>query len=519
MWRSIRQASTLRLKPKKSLNLSKKVDVNPTTPARTRFAPSPTGFLHMGSLRTALYNYLLAKHTGGQFLVRLEDTDQKRLVEGAEQNIYDSLKWCGLQWDEGPLVGGDYGPYRQSERSEIYKQYSDKLLESGGAYRCFCPKERLDSLRESAMKLQPPTTVTYDRACSHIPLEQSKERAAKGETFTIRFKSPTKYPKFDDLLHGTLDLQPQVNADDVRYDDIVLVKSDGLPTYHFANVIDDHLMKITHVIRGEEWLASTPKHVALYDAFGWEAPKFVHIPLLTSTKDKKLSKRSGDIDVMNFKKRGFLAEALVNFVALFGWSPPRHAGVSIAETFELKELEKLFTLSDLTKGNAKVDDKKLLFFNKHHLLKRIDEHLDHVVNEGYDLLSPAYPDITKDTVKKLINEVKHNFTTLNDIQNYDYLLAGVDFENENAKRFLENTNREESINILKTVEDVTSVQDLDAKVDQLTSEGLKKRQVFETIRFALSGSISGLKIPLLINFIGLENAKQRIRDAIEKLSN
>lgn len=163
--------------------------------------------------------------------------------------------------------------------------------------------------------------------------------------------------------------------------------------------------------------------------------------------------------------------------------------------------------------------KKLLFFNKHHLLKRIDEHLDHVVNEGYDLLSPAYPDITKDTVKKLINEVKHNFTTLNDIQNYDYLLAGVDFENENAKRFLENTNREESINILKTVEDVTSVQDLDAKVDQLTSEGLKKRQVFETIRFALSGSISGLKIPLLINFIGLENAKQRIRDAIEKLSN
>ena len=297
------------------------------------------------------------------------------------------------------------------------------------------------------------------------------------------------------------------------------MKSDGLPTYHFANVIDDHLMKITHVIRGEEWLASTPKHVALYDAFGWEAPKFVHIPLLTSTKDKKLSKRSGDIDVMNFKKRGFLAEALVNFVALFGWSPPRHAGVSIAETFELKELEKLFTLSDLTKGNAKVDDKKLLFFNKHHLLKRIDEHLDHVVNEGYDLLSPAYPDITKDTVKKLINEVKHNFTTLNDIQNYDYLLAGVDFENENAKRFLENTNREESINILKTVEDVTSVQDLDAKVDQLTSEGLKKRQVFETIRFALSGSISGLKIPLLINFIGLENAKQRIRDAIEKLSN
>lgn len=472
----------------------------------------------MGSLRTALYNYLLARHTGGQFLLRLEDTDQKRLVQGAEQNIYDSLEWCGLHWDEGPLVGGEYGPYRQSERSDIYKKYSDKLLQSGNAYRCFCSKERLESLRESAMKLQPPTTVTYDRACSHIPPEESQKMAQNGELFTIRFKSPGKYPKFEDLLHGTLDLQPQVNADDVRYDDIILVKSDGLPTYHFANVVDDHLMKITHVIRGEEWLSSTPKHVALYDAFGWDTPKFVHIPLLTSTKDKKLSKRSGDIDVTSFAKRGFLPEALINFVALFGWSPHRSAGASISETFTLKQLETLFGLSELTKGNAKVDDKKLLFFNKYHLLKKIDEHLDNVVDEGYELLAPTYPSITKDEVKKLINEVKHNFTTLYDILNYDYLLSGVKFDNEKAQEFLNQVDKPQSIKILQSVQNVSSIDELDTKVEQLTKEGLQKRQIFETIRFALSGSIPGLKIPLLVKFIGLENAKQRIKTAIEKLS-
>jgi len=518
MWRSIRLASTLRLKPKKKLSIPKKNDVNPTGPARTRFAPSPTGFLHMGSLRTALYNYLLARHTGGQFLLRLEDTDQKRLVPGAEENIYESLKWCGLTWDEGPLVGGEHGPYRQSERTDIYKQYTERLLESGNAYRCFCPKERLDGLRESAMKLQPPTTVTYDRSCLHISPEESKKRASNGETFTIRFKSPDRYPQIEDLLHGTLDLQPQVNADDIRYDDIILVKSDGLPTYHFANVIDDHLMEITHVIRGEEWLPSTPKHVALYDAFGWTSPKFVHIPLLTSTKDKKLSKRSGDIDVMNFKKKGFLPEALVNFVALFGWSPPRSAGESVSEVFNLEKLEKLFSLSELTKGNAKVDDKKLFFFNKHYLLEKIEKDIDSVVNEAYQLLAPIYPDITKTTIQKLISEVKHNFTTLYDIQNYDYLLSNVKFDNVKALGFLEKADKPKSIEILKSVEFISSVEDLDSNIEKLTSKGFQKREIFETIRFALSGSIPGLKIPLLVSFLGLEESRQRIKNAIDKLS-
>lgn len=518
MWRSIRLLSTFRLKPKKTLSLGKKTDVNPTTPARTRFAPSPTGFLHMGSLRTALYNYLLAKHTGGQFLVRLEDTDQKRLVEGAEQSIYDSLNWCGLHWDEGPQVGGEYGPYRQSDRTDIYKEYSQKLLESGNAYRCYCSKERMDSLRESAMKLQPPTTVTYDRACLGIPPEESLKRAQNGESFVVRFKSPGKYKKVEDLLYGTLDLQPQVNVDDVRYDDIVLVKSDGLPTYHFANVVDDHLMKITHVIRGEEWLPSTPKHVALYDAFGWSPPKFVHIPLLTTAKDKKLSKRSGDVDVRSFQQRGFLPEALINFVALFGWSAPRDSGVSQSEIYDLKQLEKLFTVSDLTRGNAKVDDKKLIFFNKHYLLKRIDEHLDDVVNQGYEILSPIYPDISKETVERLIQEVKHNFTTLYDIKNYDYILAGVNFENEKALLFLAKTDKTQSIEILKAAKDITSVDELDSITEKLTSAGIAKKQIFETLRFALSGSIPGLKIPLLINFLGIEESKKRIQTAIEKLS-
>ncbi|CCH40537.1 hypothetical protein BN7_70 [Wickerhamomyces ciferrii] len=517
MLRFIRSASTLTLKPKKKLNILKKKNVNPTTPARTRFAPSPTGFLHLGSLRTALYNYLLAKRTGGQFLLRLEDTDQKRLVQGAEQNIYDSLKWCGLHWDEGPIIGGKYGPYRQSDRSHIYKQYADKLLASGDAYRCFCSKERLDGLRESAMKLQPPTTVTYDRSCAHIHPEESNTKAANNETFTVRFKSPSVYPKVEDLLHGTLDLQPQVNSEDVRYDDPILVKSDGLPTYHFANVVDDHLMNITHVIRGEEWLPSTPKHIALYHAFGWDAPSFIHIPLLTSTKDKKLSKRTGDIDVMNFKQKGYLPEALINFVALFGWSPLRDANKSLSEILSLKDLENQFTVSELTKGNAKVDDKKLIYFNKHYLLEKIESDFDSVVEDGQLLLSEKYPNIDKVTVSKLINEVKHNFTFLSDIQDYDYLLSNATYDNEYALTFLEAANKDSSKIILENFISLESPEEIDRRVNKLLEQDFKKKDIFQALRFALSGGIPGLKIPLLINFLGLERSNERILHAIKLL--
>lgn len=507
---SSRLYSTL-LKPKKKLTLlsKKTTSTTLTKPARTRFAPSPTGFLHLGSLRTALYNYLLAKRTGGDFLLRLEDTDQKRLVTGAEQNIYESLNWCGLKWDEGPIIGGPHEPYRQSDRSHIYQEYTDKLLDKGHAYRCFCSKERLDGLRESAQKLTPPTTVSYDRNCANLSKEESENKAHSGEEFTVRFKSPNTYPKFTDLLHGTLDLQPQINKDDIRYDDYVLMKSDNLPTYHFANVIDDHHMKITHVVRGEEWLPSTPKHIALYHAFGWEAPEFIHIPLLTSTKDKKLSKRSGDIDVTNYAKRGILPEALINFVALFGWAPKNKS--SNSEVMRLPELVKAFEISDLTKGNAKVDDKKLFFFNKHYLRQRINNDESEIFEKGHAFLKESKPELTKQRSDQLIKLVGHNLSTINEVVNYDYLLRETaDYQSEYAVEFIESIPKEISISILTNFTKFSSNEDINQLISKTVSDGHNKKDIFQVLRFALIGSVPGLKIPELVDFLGVEVAQGRI---------
>lgn len=497
------------LRHSKRLGATKKRPEQPLKPARTRFAPSPTGFLHLGSLRTALYNYLLAKSTNGQFLLRLEDTDQKRLVEGAEQNIYDSLKWCGLNWDEGPVVGGKFGPYRQSDRSKIYAKYIQTLLDNGSAYRCFCPKHRLDALRESAQKLVPPTTVTYDRECSNISSEESIKRS-KSEPFTIRFKSPTHYPKFTDLLHGELDLQPQINKDDIRYDDQVLIKSDGLPTYHFANVVDDHLMEITHVVRGEEWLASTPKHIALYKAFGWNAPSFIHIPLLTGSKDKKLSKRSGDIDVINFGKNGILPEALVNFVALFGWSIPKELNLN-SEVLKLKDLEKNFTIHDLTKGNAKVDQKKLQFFNKIYLHERIENNDKEIIDKSTEILSNF--NLSNEKIIEFLHLIKFHLTTINEITDFDYLLRPIDFqEDENIEKFLTNSNLNLTLTILNNFNNSDALKDIDSLINSLD---YPKKEIFGSLRFALTGNKQGLKIPSIIEFLGYDESISRINEGIK----
>ncbi|KAK9458520.1 tRNA synthetases class I, catalytic domain-containing protein [Lipomyces oligophaga] len=356
-----------------------------TEPTRTRFAPSPTGFLHLGSLRTALYNYLWAKATGGSFLLRLEDTDQKRLVEGAEEDIYASLRWAGLDWDEGPdSVGGVYGPYRQSDRLDIYRKYAQELIDGGLAYRCFCSADRLNNLRETASQLSPPSLATYDRFCCHMNDLESRKKAHDGEPYTIRLKAPEKYPIMSDLLHGDVDIQVQKNYNDMRFDDPVLLKSDGFPTYHLANVVDDHLMKITHVIRGEEWMASTPKHLALYEAFGWEPPKFVHIPLLTSDGSKKLSKRSGDTGIKHYASIGILPEALINFVVLYGWAPESlHSGGKMrrtqtvksatGEVMSISDIISQFSINGLTKGNTAISESKLFFFNSQHLRLRIND--------------------------------------------------------------------------------------------------------------------------------------------------
>ncbi|KAK2771218.1 Glutamate--tRNA ligase mitochondrial [Emmonsiellopsis sp. PD_33] len=322
----------------------------PDSPARTRFAPSPTGYLHLGSLRTALFSYLLAKRTGGQFLLRVEDTDQ----------------WAGLQWDEGPIVGGPYGPYRQSERTalNIYTNEIHKLISSGHAYRCFCSPERLDTLARHRNELGLPPG--YDGTCKGISAEESEERAHNGEPNVVRLRVTGPYPMFNDLVFGKTGQNQNPGAAQKgglvnQLSDPILLKSDGYPTYHLANVVDDHHMKITHVIRGTEWMSSTPLHMALYNAFGWEPPAFGHVPLLIEKSGQKLSKRNADIDISFFRdKQEVFPEALANFSALLGWSHQQKSDI-----FSLKALEQMFDLK-LTKGNTIVAFEKLWFLQSAH---------------------------------------------------------------------------------------------------------------------------------------------------------
>ncbi|KAH7402961.1 hypothetical protein BKA66DRAFT_564843 [Pyrenochaeta sp. MPI-SDFR-AT-0127] len=338
----------------------------PPLPARTRFAPSPTGYLHLGSLRTALFNYLLAKRTGGQFLLRIEDTDQKRTIADAEQRLFQDLRWAGLQWDEGPEVGGPYGPYKQSQRSAIYKEHAQKLLDSGHAYRCFCSPERLHNLAEHRHKLG--LATDYDRTCASIPQDESADRADSGELHTIRFKVPDQYPTYKDLIYGTFrPLKKRGHVTESSFEDPILLKSDGLPTYHLANVVDDHLMMITHVIRGSEWMPSTSKHIAMYHAYGWTPPEFAHVGLLVDEKGNKLSKRNFDTDITAFKEMDIFPETLTNFAALLGWSHKQKSDVmdltALIENFSLK----------FTKGNTTVTFGKMQFLQRKHAFTRAQE--------------------------------------------------------------------------------------------------------------------------------------------------
>jgi glutamyl-tRNA synthetase len=339
----------------------------PDTPARTRFAPSPTGNLHLGSIRTALFNYLLARRTKGQFLLRIEDTDQKRTIPGAEERLFEDLQWAGLQWDEGPLVGGPYGPYRQSERTQLYQEHVKPLLQNGKAYRCFCSAERIKSFNEARHAEGLP--LGYDRKCTHIPLEEAEDRVHNGESHVIRFLVPKEYPRYHDLVYGKSghgsNKTKKLLLESPVYDDPILLKSDGFPTYHFANIVDDHLMKITHVVRGSEWMTSTPLHIALYEAFAWVPPEYAHVPLLVDKTGAKLSKRNADTDIASFRACGIFPEALTNFTALLGWS---HQGKN--DVMDLAELSETFDLK-ITKGNTIVSFEKLAFLQERHALRRI----------------------------------------------------------------------------------------------------------------------------------------------------
>ncbi|WPK24565.1 hypothetical protein PUMCH_001844 [Australozyma saopauloensis] len=496
------------LKGRSPLSPSKNT-IHPRKPVRTRFAPSPTGLLHLGSLRTALYNFLLAKQTKGQFVLRLEDTDQTRVVPGAEENVYEALKWAGIDADESPVVGGPYGPYKQSERAAIYKEYVDILLSKGLAYKCYCSKDRLISLRESAHKLQPPTTVTYDRKCLH-----DQSQGLESSDYVVRFKSPDVYPITEDLKRGKLDIQPQYNQQDRRFDDFVIMKLDGLPTYHFANVIDDHLMKIDYVIRGEEWLTSTPKHLALYQAFGWEPPKFVHVPLLTSLDEKKLSKRHGDVGVFAFRDKGVVPQALVNFVALFGWSPKRATNKAMKEVLTLPEMIERFRLDDMTKGNTKVSDSKLWFFNRSHLrsFPVLSSQLQELTELTFDdFAEQVSGSFDKDYYKKCLAATFGHIDKPSDVvKEHPYFFEDVDYSGIDVSQ------NQYMLKILEAARNELILERKPASVPALKEllPGQSAKEINESLRFALTGPVHGVKIHDIVEIIGNEKYLQRLENAI-----
>ena len=328
---------------------------------RTRFAPSPTGFMHIGNLRTAIFEYLVAKHENGEFILRVEDTDQTRKVDGAIEFIYNTLKLCDMKIDEGPNNEGNYGPYIQSERLDLYKKYAEELVKMGKAYRCFCSEETLEAMRKRADEKKVP--FMYDGRCSHLTEEEINRRIAAGEKYVIRQKMPKDgVSVVRDVVYGNVKVENKV------LEDQILLKSDGYPTYNFANVIDDHLMEITHVIRGNEYLSQTPKYNLLYEAFGWDAPTYIHVPMVLGEDGNKLSKRNGDASFMDLYNDGYLPEAVVNYLVLLGWSPDNNQ-----EVYTMDELIKSFDMKRISKSPSSYDIKKLRWFNAKYIRNLSDE--------------------------------------------------------------------------------------------------------------------------------------------------
>lgn len=379
---------------------------------RTRFAPSPTGYMHIGNLRTALFEYLIAKHEGGDFILRIEDTDQGRLVEGATDIIYDTLRTVGLKHDEGPDVGGDHGPYVQSERLPMYKAYAEQLVELGGAHYCFCSEEEIERQRKEADSLG--ISFKYDDPCKHISLEEAKARVAAGEPYVIRQTiNNVGETYFDDEVYGRIEFDTDV------LDESVLIKSDGFPTYNFANIIDDHQMEITHVVRGNEYLSSTPKYNLIYEAYGWDIPTYVHVPPVMKDEHHKLSKRNGDASFQDLVAKGYLPEAILNYIALLGWSPETEQ-----EIYTLDELIKVFNISRISKSPAIFDIDKLTWMNGVYL-RNMD------LDQYYDLVKPyleeaIHSEVDLRSVAKILQprvdtlaQIKESVDFIDELPEYD----------------------------------------------------------------------------------------------------
>ncbi|HCS73717.1 MAG TPA: glutamate--tRNA ligase [Clostridiales bacterium] len=471
---------------------------------RTRFAPSPTGYLHIGGLRTALYTYLIARKNNGKFLLRIEDTDQDRFVEGATDVIYDTLKLVGLQHDEGPDIGGPYGPYIQSERKPIYLKYAKELIKKDGAYYCFCTKDRLDKLRAEAVETK--SDFGYDGHCRHLSLEEVEEKLKAGIPYVIRQKVPKAgTTSFHDELFGT------ITVENNTLEDGVLLKSDGMPTYNLANVVDDHLMKINPVVRGSEYLSSTPKYNLIYESFGWQIPQYIHLSPVMKEPGKKLSKRDGDASFDDFHKKGYLKDAILNYVALLGWSPGGDK-----EFFTLEELEQVFDIKGLSKSPAVFDVNKLRWMNGEYIKKLS-------LDEFHEMALPYYkeaklPDgMNFMRISSLIqgrtgvlNEIPDMVAFLSVLPEYESDL----FVHKKSKTNLENSyeNLTKAIEVLNDVEDWNEETLHQVLFDLIARLGVKNSLVLWPIRIAASGKLvtPGGSIEIL-GLLGRDESMRRLQ--------
>jgi len=466
---------------------------------RLRFAPSPTGALHIGSVRTILYNYLFARQRGGTLVLRIEDTDRERLVTGAIDSIYDGLHWLGITWDEGPREGGPHSPYVQSERLPLYQRHAAELVAKGAAYYCFCSKERLAELRKQQEARHELTR--YDRHCRNIPAAEAAERA-KTESHTVRLKVPDEGTlAIDDLVHGRIEWQANT------IEDQVLLKSDGFPTYHLAVVVDDRVMGITHIMRGEEWIASVPKHLLIYRAFGWEVPPMAHVPEVQGPDGKKLSKRHGSTAVSEFKEQGYLPEALVNFLALIGWSPGTEE-----EVFSMDDLIRVWRIEKVQRGGAKWDKDRLDYFNGV-WIRRLPE--DELVRRLRAFVPPQWDD---DLLRKVVPLIRERMKTL------------AEAKDQIAFLFTETPEYPPSLAVPKQQSAGTTVEALSRAASALrdarpfdarsvesalrgVADGWSVREFTHAVRVAVTGRTIGPPLFESIELLGRERTLQRIERA------
>ncbi len=488
---------------------------------RLRFAPSPTGYVHIGGLRTALYNYLYAKQNEGTYLIRIEDTDQTRLVEGAIEGMIEAMTWSGVQHDEGPFIDeatghivekGDFGPYIQSNRLDIYKKHALELVDNGHAYYCFCSKDRLEKVREK--QKEEGLTPKYDGHCRTLTQEEIQKKLEAGEDHVIRLKLPTdRVIEFDDAIKGKI----SVNTNDI--DDQVLMKTDGFPTYHMAVVVDDHYMNITHVVRGEEWLISTPKHIYTYEAFGWEAPHFVHLPVILGNTKKKLSKREGDVAVEDFRKKGYLPEALINYIALVGWSPEDGQ-----EIMSMTDMIQKFSFDRVSKSSGVFDVDKLNWMNNLYIRSYDLDKLTHLCKPHF--ISGGFTteekfDVDYLWLKRIVEVLRERLNKLEEIASYHTFFSMVEFdlEDEESKEIIE---MEHVADLLKLfIDKMDGVEILDAEAvkgilkDIQKETGHKGKNLFMPVRVGITGQVHGPDIAIVTEILGKELTKKRIEYSLK----